>query len=736
MSPRSQGQGRLSSKLFLLASLVVIYSLTNPAECGYGPGVRDDRPKKTSTKAPPVDQDPEQQTYEEQPDTIFAAYDCTSPRQIHDVGFAAVGVCEPYGRVTATNNKTYQILQMEKYLRVNGSACRIVKTQVAKYCGVYDHQTMLPSQSYYDMPMSVSIISCRDMIESLKFNDPNGVSHDLKRNSVTSVRFEAIGRTYIEDGEVKCQGQEWRIGSMIVPRMVVETALKITLTDENILLGENEVTAHTSNIRLNCAQKENGCQTPTVTFLWKPNMDSCPLAVTRISRGTEASNFKGETVFISLDGSLIRLIKQETISMCNRVVYRTNYPDIFLFDTDNPRPFSRAISTGEISITTYINNRDEYLYHYILRQIEEEFQYVLNMDCQRKYQDAKTQFWLQHDNPGLTTWFMGNGTFATSSGEVIYQYQCQPILVRAIEDPNCFQSLPVIPLQTLTDMSTIHPKEEGKTEQLYMEPLTHRLTRRGITIPCSRQFAAKYRNAHGRWMLASPHLHVTNAPQMPKNFEEQRELFPTKPDWSRGGIYTSDEMKNMEEYQDFSRTVTALGAKLAQQVTYYGPMGDIAPHQLFPSLEAQSFFTSIYSRVITFLHAWGETAAVFISLYTIWRLIATLLQWAYNLFILKDVHGCTSQLLWIPCAGLLLMRKYRADYERRQRRQDENEYESDNDENEILDKDEATRDEREQQRHPRIYPKAKRNNQGKKTGIVQFNNGQETVNLNMGQHEK
>jgi hypothetical protein len=40
----------------------------------------------------------------------------------------------------------------------------------------------------------------------------------------------------------------------------------------------------------------------------------------------------------------------------------------------------------------------------------------------------------------------------------------------------------------------------------------------------------------------------------------------------------------------------------------------------------------------------------------------TILQWAYNLIILRDVHGCTRQLLWIPCAGLLLMRKYRADY--------------------------------------------------------------------------
>ena len=58
-------------------------------------------------------------------------------------------------------------------------------------------------------------------------------------------------------------------------------------------------------------------------------------------------------------------------------------------------------------------------------------------------QKSSLHFWLQHQSPGLTTWFIGNRTFATSAGEVLTQYQCKQVVVRARDAQGCYQALPV-----------------------------------------------------------------------------------------------------------------------------------------------------------------------------------------------------------------------------------------------------------------------------------------------------
>ena len=118
---------------------------------------------------------------------------------------------------------------------------------------------------------------------------------------------------------------------------------------------------------------------------------------------------------MSTDGSLVRLVKKNAVSMCGRVVYRTNYKHLYLVPYPTSEPFTRQVEPESMSTSTYVRNRDDYLYNNTLEMIEQEFQGVLNNDCQRRAQNAKLHFWLQHVDPGLTTWFLGNGSFATTS---------------------------------------------------------------------------------------------------------------------------------------------------------------------------------------------------------------------------------------------------------------------------------------------------------------------------------
>ena len=123
-----------------------------------------------------------------------------------------------------------------------------------------------------------------------------------------------------------------------------------------------------------------------------------------------------------------------------------------------------------MSISTYVKNQDNYLYNHIVSALEEELQGILQSDCQSRAQRSKRDFWSQHRDQGLATWLVTGDIFATAAGDVVYQYHCQPVTVRAVNLGKCYQALPVV-LQPLPATGPV----DGP-RQWFMEPLTHRLT--------------------------------------------------------------------------------------------------------------------------------------------------------------------------------------------------------------------------------------------------------------------
>jgi hypothetical protein len=592
-------------------------------------------------------------------ETIFLAYDCSAPQQLIDTGYTSMDNCRPVAKVQNTiEDITYQVLQQEKHLRRTGHTCKMIKSRNAYYCGTYDHQTKLTHQSYEGLPVPVSLQDCENLISKHRYTDPAGTEHPIDFNTVNLIKYEELGRTYVSDKEVSCEGEDWKVGNILLSRMIVEIQIKIIVTEEKFLMNHEEVVAHKDNVRTVCTQQDKGCVTPTATYIWGATSDYCSLALTRISRGAEARNRDGDTVFMSTDGSLIRLLKREAVMMCDRRVFRTNYPGIFMYPATEERLITRKVDPGEVSISTYVNNRDDFLYNHLKQEVEREFQSVIKADCREQSRQSKLQFWLQHSDPGLTTWFMGNGTFATTAGEVIYQYQCRPVHVRALNDQQCYRGLPVEMLpESIIDTRRVDIRP------LFMEPLTHRLSHQAVVVPCSRTFVAKYQNAVGTWLMATPELHRSNDPLSPPDLEARRTTFGKEINWAQGGLYTLDQMAAMEEYQDFGRTVDALNSKLANQASRYLTPGPVHPRQLFPGFDDPSmWFTGVYAKVLGFLHAWGEGASIFMSIYIIYRLIYSLIQWIYGAVIIRDIYGCSKQLFWVPCFKMLLLRQHRRNY--------------------------------------------------------------------------
>jgi hypothetical protein len=606
---------------------------------------------------------------------LFDAYDCSQPYDIQDVGYSVATNCITNGHIVSSRNVTYQVLQEERHRKTGGWVCSVEKSQTVAYCGAFDHITILESLTYQNAPERYSAEDCKHLWKTQTFTDPNGRMHAVKQNAITIVPYSLKGSSFVQNGEVKCSGEDFTLPNGEVLNVAhVAIKLRFTLREEIYVIKNDEVTAHSTQTRLPCKAKKEKCNTPTAAYCWELPADSCELGFSRLSTGYEASNTKGETVFMSHDNSHVRFIKKESLNKCNRSVYRTNYPDWFLYPATGNNPFTRKVDPSAMSLVSYIKNRDDFLMNYLSDSIQDEFRYVIKGDCNRQAEISKLSFWLQHKDPGVTTWLLGNGTFATAAGEVIYQYQCLPVKVMALASDHCYQALPVELLEPITwrqTTTTTTPRTVVEatvdspidiTRPLFMEPLTRRLTHHGIRVPCTNRFMAKYKNSNDGWITSHKVVHGATSPRLPADIEERLSALDVRnrPDMSQEGVYLPEDLANMEAYQDLPRATASLGANLIEQSRHNLFKHTLRPEDLFPNYQdPRKWLDGLWGRLMRFLQEWGELASVFISLYIIAKLSLYVVELSYNALILRDVHGCGRMLCWVPFTAIFLMRAYK-----------------------------------------------------------------------------
>ena len=301
-------------------------------------------------------------------ENVFEAYWCGDPSKVQNMGFVNTPQCSSRAKVAKTEEVVYQLIHEIKHQKTKGYSCQVSMTRVARYCGVYDHQTVFTPYNQYDVPVSISMAMCQDWHSRLIYEDTAGKAHPLMEDTVNIVRFEALGNTYVApgSGEVSCNGQDLRWGDEVIHNVLVEVQVRITLKREEFKIKGGKIKAYYDNVILPCESQQYYCQTPLSTYLWSMP-DPCTLAYEKDVKGVEVTSDQGDKVFISSDLSLIRLIKKEPLSLCNRLVYLTNYKGVYLYPpggdpftltvvpTTCPSP--RTSTTGTTTCSTTLPTR-------------------------------------------------------------------------------------------------------------------------------------------------------------------------------------------------------------------------------------------------------------------------------------------------------------------------------------------------------------------------------------------
>ena len=621
---------------------------------------------------------------------IFNAYDCTAPVNVTTLTVRHDPVCDEAPIDHQPEEKEYALLERVTKTRMPIYRCQAKRYKTVHHCGMHSHTTLLPLEWQFDVDVNLSGKQCREARETGQWKIP-GLSQPqpVKTEGTTYVHIPTVGWT--GGGKIQCQGASYKYREYQKNKPWAERSEGVIVTDHyKMQIYEEVATIDTSGtvtvgdgVRLPCLVEAKECKIDGGrTYYWKPptEKEKCPFYRNRIIKGVEVPDLDGKTVFMSTDGSMIRLKKGGPQSQCGGIVHETDYSRLFLAEqgpgTIKVAEFERPIHPSMMSLVTYTNQQDSFLFHQLLKEMNSRFKTARAERCQeatnRKTGEYARRAAEQHAIQDGETVHLGGGQFVTAAGEAWYHYRCRRRVVKVRETDGCYASLPVQMGSAdfghyLRERSQIKGKRKEApatnsptsnhsnadsvfttlTNQFFLEPRTHRLVAVAVPSVCATPFAPLYQNHRGEWLAyEGKHMFLTSRPAVIENIKwNWEEPPPESPayDFEQGGIYTAAQIRSMDRYQQVTRAGTAvsntLGQGLEEQLDARRPL-DAA--QVFPNIPLLSnpVVGKWMSWFIKWLQAYGNACSVIVATCLIYRFCS----WAV---------GVILRLATIPLTGNL-----------------------------------------------------------------------------------
>lgn len=569
----------------------------------------------------------------------FLAYDCSNPAKLKSVSPPELKACETTPQGDKVVTKTYNLLQRADYVRTKATACQVTRTRLGFFCGAYSHQTFVPMASQFEEPIKITGEQCAMMQYTQKY-DIGGTKYDIQPDTPNIINVETVGTTEFTYTDVTCYGGDWVDNGRTRKGLNIFESYTVLVQRVEVMVdSDDKVIVANTQSELPCPFGKEECEfVGGSTYVWRylSGRARCPYYQVRRVAGKEVKGEDGRTVFMSTDGSMTRVVRKSPKTACDQPIFTTNYHKLFLTEVLDDHVLNRPLHLAEMSVTTYSNNKDEFLYGQLTNYVNEEFAAVLQEDCRRQRARRLVDF------PGIAaeqaavsdgeTASLGHGYFVTASGEGWYKYQCVHILTTAREDKDCWAGLPV----TLTDADRnryIAQRHEagyddinsGNGTEFFIEPHTRRLTSVGVPMPCVRYLAPVYEDTKGRWIRVAPEIELADPPEELEwdKFKEISAANPAHFDFEAGGIYEAEAIRAMDRFNQAPRRQKELNsAMVIMRGGGDGGNGRYSPHDLFPQIPNVDF--DLWGKFWNWVDRYGRVLSLFLLTVTIFKVITTI----------------------------------------------------------------------------------------------------------------
>ena len=428
-------------------------------------------------------------------------YDCHKESGL--VHYSAQTICKPDLEIKK-GEVNYLLLQKETVETAEGFACQGIQSIFFVKCGVWQHSKMFKTP-IIERIRSVQSSQCNEWISSGKYTHI-GKTEKLVIPGDTIINGTEIGILSLDtNGNVKCAGQQAKIGNSISEDTVemVQTRIIITKMNYRNMGDEIEVIEDHTVLPSTCRWTSQFCKTGQKTYLWKLMADRCPF---KLNKMLNLAPIKGTGDYLVDIKEQVVLRKQQLVNSdprCpNTNLYATEYSKLFL----TPNIKAKFQTVKDIDFVTLMDSKLEYAFFIAEKEIVKR-----SLTSSQHY--CKLKLGLEQKQEVV----LGNGTFITRKGDLLYVNTCPERVAKIIA--SCHNDV--------------------KIADGYIDIQTRRSKKVSSNRPCEEELIVK---ANEGWVSIGRRISRVPTPSSFPATHSQIEIFNFH---DKEGIYTKMEV---EEY--------------------------------------------------------------------------------------------------------------------------------------------------------------------------------------------
>ena len=558
-------------------------------------------------------------------DTSLTAFHCQSPINLRDYRILPRDVdCTTHDAEDA-KYKPYSIVQKQTFSHADGFKCTKIVSQFTFICTstlVAAHQRLAKIPSI-ELPVEVSRDDCHSLVTTEEYEGPDGQRHRVPLGKTTVLTFYEKGRQEVSGDSVVCQGEQVKLGDRVLDGVAILEQIKLTTETrkfrfEAATLGIQVKEEHRV---LPCTAFYHYCVTSEGTYLWEELQRT---QFQRVRHFTARTVQEEEQQTLISNQQKLRLMLGEQEKYDGRIYYLTKYQNIYVVEGD--AEYLDPFPSDHLQLAAWIAARDDYITWSMEEKIMKAYRAISSNQCQRRKDILHTQLATSFTNPeGSHHIHLDHNKFGAIVGETLFTYQCQPVVVQPRAESRCTKELPV----------------SLNGHKYFLEPVSRLLKRYGNPVPCSHLMPSKFLTSQGQWIAATPQLMVTAAPEEMIDIPEGGDFNLNHTDMTEGGLYTTQQVQEFTKLLNYPRAKTVVANTLYREACQENPNEVCTPFQemLGPLGSQPTNFFTLRARIKTFLHDFGEPAAIFVAVYLIGAILKYVVDLVISCVTLRHVVG-------------------------------------------------------------------------------------------------
>ncbi|XP_076661080.1 uncharacterized protein LOC143364870 [Halictus rubicundus] len=516
----------------------------------------------------------------------------------------------------AKDNERVQLLQLAEFTESHVFQCHVEIDRTIFYCGMHSHVSLVANgrQQYL-------LSTTREVCQSLHatgtlYVTPTAQLTGIQGNSTTSRSLTLAGEIK-HDG--RCSGTTYSDPFDTWTSVVVQAVVRVTIKDYTA-----PVKFSTGLIRLQSGQTcplDKGTCLDTqdgYTFWDTVPTDDCKFNnydvlyegfATKISSKVEPTM----TLYtVSSQDAMFALTEAGKSNICGYTIIRTEHPKLFILETSWAGTFKTKTRTSvnNLDIFTYVNSKFVYVEKHLRNQLSKLYRDVIRQKCELEIQIMQNALTQLHIAPEevATAIMKEPGFIAVPAGEVVHIIKCVPVTVQ------------------------------------FLKPKDHIISSTGTQKPCNELIPPLYK-LHGVWYRLTPSLVETVAPSLLQPLATPAWKYVDPKNLATGGIYSQDDLENLQEHIMFPVDKVAVINSIAQGASGRQYASDsINMFNLLDEHSLQQIAESTAQKLWSGLTTFGSVSAALIGIYIIFKMIKIIINTIMNGMALHSIYGWSMHL--------------------------------------------------------------------------------------------